>query len=183
MSGIFPELQTPRLLLRELTDQDADVLYAMHTDHADMQRYGSDRMTRREDASELIAQFAGLRQNPCSGIQWGISLRESTTLLGTCGFQKWNRDWHSCAVCYDLKVSARGHGYMQEALRSAIAWAFANMNLNRIEACIYPGSRASIMLAEKLGFAREGVLRKAGYWDEQYHDMRIYGLLKNEFYG
>ena len=27
------------------------------------------------------------------------------------------------------------------------------------------------------------LLRKAGYWDERYHDLWMYSLLKNEFYG
>jgi len=183
MSSIFPELQTPRLKLRELNKNDADVLFAMHSNYAIMQWYGTDHMTQRDDALNLIAKFAALREQPNPGIRWGICTHDSATLLGTCGFQKWNREWNSCIMRYDLKVEARGQGYMQEALRSAIVWAFANMNLNRIEAQIHPSNRPSILLVERLGFVREGIMRKAGYWDEQYHDLCVYGLLKNEFYG
>jgi ribosomal-protein-alanine N-acetyltransferase len=183
MSSIFPELQSQRLKLRELAQTDADILYDMHSNYGIMKWYGTDHMTQREDALNLLDKFAQLRKKPATGIRWGICTHESTTLLGTCGFQKWNREWNSCIIRYDLKVDARGQGYMQEALRCAIVWAFANMKLNRIEAQIHPNNRASVLLVEKLGFVREGIVRKAGYWDEQYHDLCIYGLLKSEFYG
>ncbi|PRC94173.1 GNAT family N-acetyltransferase [Solimicrobium silvestre] len=183
MSSIFPELQTPRIKLRELTEKDADVLFAMHSNYSIMQWYGTDHMTQREDALALITTFANLRKLPSPGIRWGLCTHESNTLLGTCGFHRWNKEWNSCTIRYDLKVEARGKGYMQEALRCAIVWAFANMNLNRIEAQIHPNNRASILLVEKLGFVREGLARKAGYWGEQYYDLCFYSLLKSEFYG
>jgi ribosomal-protein-alanine N-acetyltransferase len=183
MSNNFPELQTPRLKLRELTEADADVLFEMFSNYAIMQWYGTDHMTQRQDAIDRLAKFAALRKQPSTGIRWGICAHDSPVLLGTCGFQKWNREWKSCVVRYDLKVEARGHGYMQEALRCAIVWGFANMNLNRIEAQIHPNNRASILLVERLGFVREGIMRKAGYWDEQHHDLGMYGLLRSEFYG
>lgn len=184
MNGsIFPDLQTPRLILRELSVNDADNLFAMYSDFANMRWYGTDHLTQHQDALELINRLAQMRMQPATGIRWGISTHESTTLLGTCGFQKWDREWNSCVIRYDLKMVARGQGFMHEALRCAIVWAFANMNLNRIEAHIHPGNRPSILLAEKLGFVREGIRRKAGYWDEQYHDLATYGLLKSEFYG
>jgi len=183
MESLFPELQTPRLRLRELTEADADALFAMHSNFALMEWYGTDHMLQREDALQLLAKFAKLQQPPVTGIRWAICTLESPVLLGTCGFQKWNREWNSCMIRYDLKQEARGQGYMQEVLRAAIVWAFANMKLNRIEAQIHPQNRPSIQLVERLGFVREGILRKAGYWDERYHDLSIYGLLKNEFYG
>ena len=179
----FPELQTPRLTLRELADSDADALFAIHSNVAMMEWYGTDHMTQRSDAVQMIARFADLWRPPPTGIRWALCSHESPELLGTCGFQRWNRDWNSCMIRYELKQEARGNGYMQEALRAAIVWAFANMKLNRIEAQIHPQNRASIQLVERLGFVREGILRKAGYWDEQYHGLGVFGLLKNEFYG
>ena len=183
MNSNFPVLQTPRLKLRELTDNDVEALFALYSSVETMQNYGANHMTDRAEARNLIATFAKMRQQPSSGIRWGICTRESTTLLGTCGFQKWNREWNSCLIRYDLKPEARGQGYMNEALRCALVWAFANMHLNRVGAQIHPGNRSAIMVVEKLGFAREGLLRKAGYWDEQYHDLCKFGLLKSEFYG
>lgn len=183
MKILFPELQTPRLRLRELADSDIEALFAMHSNFANLEWYGTDHMNQREDAVQMLARFAQLRRAPVSGIRWAICTHDSDTMLGTCGFQKWNREWNSCMVRYDLKDDARGQGVMQEALRCALVWAFAGMRLNRVEAQIHPQNQASIRLVERLGFVREGLLRKAGYWDERYHDLWMYSLLKNEFYG
>ena len=183
MKSLFPELQTPRLKLRELTETDVDVLFAMHSSSDSVQFGGTEHMLQRGEAQKLIAAYAQMRQQPATGIRWGICSHESTTLLGTCGFQKWNQEWNSCLIRYELKPEARGQGYMHEALRCALVWAFASMDLNRVGAQIHPGNRSAIMVVEKLGFAREGLLRKAGHWDGQYHDLCKYGLLKSEFYG
>jgi hypothetical protein len=57
-----------------------------------------------------------------------------------------------------------GQGYMFEALCAAIAWGWAQMDLNRIEAVVHPDNAGSIALLERLGFVLEGRLRQAGYW-------------------
>lgn len=48
-------------------------------------------------------------------------------------------------------------------MTTALDWGFNPMKLNRVEALIHPNNRSSIRLVEKLGFEREGCLRKAGF--------------------
>jgi [ribosomal protein S5]-alanine N-acetyltransferase len=53
----------------------------------------------------------------------------------------------------------RGQGIVPEAVNTLIAWAFANLELNRIQACHFPRNPASGRVLEKAGLQREGVLR------------------------
>jgi ribosomal-protein-alanine N-acetyltransferase len=59
-------------------------------------------------------------------------------------------------------------GYMGEAMRLLIKYAFCDMGLHRLEANIQPENTASIALAQSCGFAREGYslkyLRVFGVW-------------------
>jgi len=48
------------------------------------------------------------------------------------------------------------HGYMTDALRVAVGLAFRRLGLHRLEANVQPGNAASIRLARRCGFRREG---------------------------
>jgi ribosomal-protein-alanine N-acetyltransferase len=59
-------------------------------------------------------------------------------------------------------------GLMTEALRAAVAYAFSELGLHRLEANIQPENTASIALVRRLGFKQEGFspryLRINGEW-------------------
>ncbi len=60
------------------------------------------------------------------------------------------------------------HGYMSEAIRALVHYAFTDLGLSRIEAACLPENTASRGLLEKSGFKYEGVaqtyLQIAGRW-------------------
>ena len=66
---------------------------------------------------------------------------------------------------------------MSEALRAMLDWGFAHMQLHRVEAMVHPHNTASLALLERLGFNTEGILREAGFWNGQRHDLVVLGLL------
>ena len=184
MDGAFPSLSTARLQLREIVASDAPALLAIHSDREAMKWFGSDPLVDLEAAERLVAGFAGLRQPPAAGVRWGIAHANparGSQLLGTCGLFRWNRGWRTCLTGYELARHAQGHGVMSEALRVAYAWAFEHMALERIEAQVHPHNAPSLALLERLGFAREGLLREAGFWLGQRRDLVQLGLLKREF--
>ncbi|WP_144157692.1 GNAT family N-acetyltransferase [Paraburkholderia sp. BCC1885] len=177
----FPTLETDRLLLRELVDDDAPALFAIHSDAPAMRWYGVDPMLDVRQAQKLIESFAAWRRMPNPGVRWGIQRRSDAALIGSCGLFKWNRGWQTCTLGYELARAARGAGLMAEALSAALAWGFAEMKLNRIEAQIHPDNAASLKLARGLGFVEEGRAREAGYWRGERHDLLQFGLLRSDW--
>ncbi|MFL6699740.1 MAG: GNAT family N-acetyltransferase [Vitreoscilla sp.] len=180
----FPSLSTKRLQLREIVASDAPALLAIHGDREAMKWFGSDPPTDLEAAEKVIAGFANLRQQPSSGVRWGIVHADPArggALLGTCGVFRWNRGWRTCLTGYELARQAQGHGYMAEALRAIFAWAFEAMAVERIEAQVHPLNTPSRLLLKRLGFVEEGLLREAGLWMGERRDLVQLGLLKREF--
>jgi [ribosomal protein S5]-alanine N-acetyltransferase len=61
-----------------------------------------------------------------------------------------------------------GQGYMTEAMRLLLREAFTTVGLHRLEANIQPGNAASLALARRAGFEREGFspryLKVGGRW-------------------
>jgi ribosomal-protein-alanine N-acetyltransferase len=177
----FPTIETERLLLREITFADVPALFEVHGDHECMKWFGVDPLVDEAGAQKLVEAFASWRALPNQGTRWGIQVKGQPFLAGTCGLFAWNRGWHKCTIGYELNPTMQGNGYMQEALRSCLAWGFESMQLNRIEAQVHPSNASSIRSVERLGFKREGLLRQVGFWGGQFHDLYQYALLRQEW--
>ena len=70
---------------------------------------------------------------------------------------------------------------MHEALVALLQYAFADLNLNRVEADIDSRNRASAACLVRLGFTREGLLRERWIVDGAVSDSELYGLLRSEW--
>jgi RimJ/RimL family protein N-acetyltransferase len=74
-----------------------------------------------------------------------------------------------------------GQGYGTEAAGLALAFAFDELNLHRVQVTVFSTNERSIALFEKLGFRREGVFREFLHRDGERYDMVLYGLLEHEW--
>jgi len=179
----FPTLRTGNLLLREITEADAPELLRIHGDAEHMRWFGSDPPTGLGGAKQLVQTFASWRQEPASGTRWGLQLKATPGLIGTCGLFRWNRKWKTCVVGYEISPEHQGRGYMKEALATAFAWGFAEMGLNRIEAHVHPDNLRSRDLLRRFGFVEEARLREVGYWAGSHHDLLLCSLLRRDWTG
>ena len=74
-----------------------------------------------------------------------------------------------------------GQGYGTEAAGLALAFAFDELSLHRVQATVFTYNERSIALFEKLGFQREGAFREFLHRDGERYDMLLYGLLDREW--
>lgn len=69
---------------------------------------------------------------------------------------------------YGAVAAHAGRGYMSEGMQLLLRRAFTELRLHRVEANIQPGNAASIALARRSGFVREGLseryLKIGGRW-------------------
>ena len=177
----FPTLLTARLRLREIVDDDAPALLAIHGDPVLMRWFGSDPIADLDAARGLVRAFASWRTLVNPGTRWGIERLERPGLVGSIGLFSWNRQWRRCTVGYELAHAAQGQGLMREALAAVLDWGWAQMQVHRIEALIHPDNHPSIRLVRHLGFAEEGRLREVGRWGGRQHDMLQFSLLRHEW--
>ena len=67
-------------------------------------------------------------------------------------------------------ADAQGHGYMLEAVRGAVAYAFGTLGLHRVMADYMPRNRRSAAVLRQAGFVMEGYarefLRINGRWED-----------------
>jgi ribosomal-protein-alanine N-acetyltransferase len=78
--------------------------------------------------------------------------------------------FQSCVVGYNLAADEQGKGYMTEAVRAAVAFAFETWKLHRVAAGYMPRNTRSAAVLERCGFQIEGhahaYLRINGRWED-----------------
>jgi RimJ/RimL family protein N-acetyltransferase len=84
-------------------------------------------------------------------------------------------------VGYWVAAGARGRGVCTLALAALARWAFAELEIQRLELITDPDNVASQRVAEKVGFRREGVLRShLQHRDGRRRDSVMFSLLPGE---
>lgn len=86
----------------------------------------------------------------------------------------------TASVGYWTGVGHTGRGYMTEALRSVVPFAFEHLRLHRLEAACLPHNQASMRVLEKAGFHREGIAHKFLKIDGRWQDHVLYGLTEDD---
>jgi ribosomal-protein-serine acetyltransferase len=84
------------------------------------------------------------------------------------------------ALGYLLDTAHQGKGLVGKSARAMIDFAFDDLNMNRIELRCVPENRASLKVAERLGFVLEGRLRQAEFLDHGPVDLLVYSLLRSD---
>ncbi|HXF60333.1 MAG TPA: GNAT family protein [Caldilineaceae bacterium] len=175
----FPEIETERLLLREILPEDVDAIFRIFANEEVTRYYDLVTYTDPSQAAELIDFFDESFELE-RAIRWGIERKEDGALIGTCGFV-WLRTYRG-EIGYELHPDYWGQGYMREALDAILDFGFSELGLNRIEALVMVENERSARLLRALGFQEEGVLRQHDFFKDQFHDMRLFAILADDYY-
>jgi len=177
---VFPVLTTKRLVLREPAADDAQRVFELLGDADEMRWLGRNPIADLEEAQTLIAMLIQ-QQVSGEGFRWVLSLNGDTELIGSCGLFRWSHQNRSAHIGYDLFPAHQGQGLMHEAISEILEYAFEVMELNRVVAEIHGDNRPSLNVAQRLGFALEGVQREAGRWQNEFHDLQLWSLLATDW--
>lgn len=181
MSGVFPRLVTPRLLLREMTLDDAEFYLHHFSDPTVVELTAFEAPRNLVAAREELVEYCIRLFPEGKGIRWGIELRDRPGLIGTCGYHAWSQENFRARIGYDLASDQRRKGLMTEALEGMISCGFERLGLHRIEALTDPRNAASIALLRRLGFLEEGVLRENTHFRGRFIDDVCFALLRPEW--
>jgi ribosomal-protein-alanine N-acetyltransferase len=177
----FPIIETKRLILREIINDDAEAIYQYLSDE-DVNRYLEGNTDSVEEAEGYIS-WCRDTYNHNTDIRWGIELKENGKLIGDCGFGHIDEPKSPTELGYILSKDYWNHGYMSEALGEILRYGFQTLNLHRIQAWTHPDNKASARVLLKHGFIHEGFLREYVYvWHRNvYIDADIYSLLAKDY--
>jgi RimJ/RimL family protein N-acetyltransferase len=84
-------------------------------------------------------------------------------------------------IGYSLVPSEREKGYCTEAAQLMVDYLFLSKNTMRIQAQTDPRNVASQKVLEKVGFKKEGTLRKSLFMRGEWRDAYVYSILREEW--
>jgi ribosomal-protein-alanine N-acetyltransferase len=141
-----------RVGIRRPSAEDADEFVSLMSASAAFHRPWGEYPATREKFDEYLAR----RQLPHED-GFLVCERSSGAIVGVININAIIRGFfQSGYLGYYVGERFAGRGYMSEGLRLVTRYAFEELKLHRVEANIQPGNLASIALARKCGFRREG---------------------------
>ncbi|SDQ94496.1 GNAT family N-acetyltransferase [Natronobacterium texcoconense] len=100
--------------------------------------------------------------------------------VGTASLDSPNEAWGSTEIAYMITPEEWGNGYATDAVRCLCRYAFDERRLNKVYARVYETNVGSQRVLEKVGFEKEGTLRKEAFVEGEYIDLYRYGLLAED---
>lgn len=141
--GIFPELEDDRLILKEILDKDAG-------NAVDLAVYDG---FFPKNSNEVIQILEKIRAdyNKGDGVSWGIYLKSTGELTGTCCYCRGFKD-NIGEIGYVMKEKFRRCAIMTDACKLIIQYGFDVLKLDGVKAFTDPDNVASQGVLLRLGF-------------------------------
>lgn len=173
-----PQIETDRLILRMWSKRDAEALYDYARDPDVGPNAGWKPHANVGESRMIIDQL--FRRN----MTWAIVEKSTGTVVGSIGFEpdKYRPEINSREMGYSLAKSRWGRGYMTEAAKSLIQYAFRELKLDVLMIRTSETNIRSQRVIEKCGFQYEGTLRRAyRTYDRGMREVRCYSMLREEY--
>ena len=129
-------------------------------------------------AETWIARYENGR---AEGTREGFAIvDEDGEFLGLAVVPRIDREARTVELGYVVAPAARGRGVATETLRRLTEWTFDELDALRIELLISVGNEASIRVAERCGYVKEGVLRSMHFKQDLWEDTEIWSRLRTD---
>ncbi|HEY0172195.1 MAG TPA: GNAT family N-acetyltransferase [Pyrinomonadaceae bacterium] len=137
---------------------------------------------KRERSIENTHDF--IRRNMArmgGGEGYGLAIWHRGEMAGQVEYNYFDRDNRKTELGYWLGASFQGRGLVTKSCRALIDHAFGDLDLNRVEMRCAVENVRSRRIPERLGFRQEGVLVRAEWMHDHFHDLVVYAVLADEW--
>lgn len=176
----FPILKSERLHFRKLADTDAPEVLALRSNPETMKFIPRPLATNIEEALAHI-KIINDKIDENLDINWAVTEKGSDKCIGIMGFYRTQPEHFRTELGYMISPEHKGKGYVTEAVKTLLDFAFNTLNFHSIEAVIDSRHIASERVLQKNGFIKEAHFKENFYYNNEFTDTVMYGLLKRNF--
>jgi ribosomal-protein-alanine N-acetyltransferase len=173
------ELHGPTLTLRYATPDDAPALFELASDREVTRFFSWGPYTRLEEPVAYIIGLAGRRER---GEQLDLLIvHRDDGPIGVVGLAELSQRDRRAVIGTWLGRRWWGSGANAEVKALVARLAFEHLGLERLGAYADVENGRSRAALERLGFMREGLLRRWHRHGDAAHDVHVFGLLREEW--
>lgn len=170
-----------KVALRARIEGDAAVLHAELYEDVLMHSRSDGRPWRPISAASAGAPFGLSDPSDQVAVFSVVELVDGEPLVGDAVL--WGIDLHSRSAHagMSLRPAFRGRGLGRDVLGVLCGYAFGVRGLHRVGLETLADNVAMIRVAERVGFVREGVRRRAAWVNGEFLDEVVFGMLDDEW--
>lgn len=176
-------LETERLILRNLRASDLDDFHIYHCD-PEICKYQSYDVFSVEDSRQFIEEQSRKEFGvPGEWAQAGIELKENGKLVGDFALKALKDEPRTVELGVTLNPQYQGKGIAVELFKRIFEYLFDETETHRIIGILDIENDGSRKLMENLNMRREAHFKKS-YWDRGFNEWRdeyLYALLKEDW--
>lgn len=177
---IFPELESERLIYREINSEDVEEIFKIYSDPEVAKYDWFTPINTKDDALSIINCYKKEFENE-EEITWGVARKNDNKIIGYCNLGSFNDDSIRSEIGYGFNREEWNKGYATETIKALVKFGFEVMNFNRIEATVTLGNDASIKALKKANFVQEGIFRERTIMKGEFVDDVILAILKKDY--
>lgn len=145
-------LETNRLLLRELTSDDAEDFYKLNLNPNVIRYTGNLSFKSIEEAREFLENYKDYQVNGYG--RWAVILKDSNQFVGWCGLKLGEME-NETDIGFRFFEEEWNKGYATESANACLHYGFEKLNLKRIIGRAMKENKASIKVLQKIGLEYE----------------------------
>ncbi|WP_215115268.1 GNAT family N-acetyltransferase [Exiguobacterium sp. s80] len=178
---MLPTLETDRLLLRPMRQEDVDDLFA-YTQDEETARYVTWNANQTVEQAEQFLTYVLSNYEQGKQAPWAIEWKATGQMIGTIDFIHLLLDENKQAeLGYALSRQFWGKGIVTEVVERVLDFGFEALQLERIQARCMEPNVGSARVMEKVGMTYEGTLRRLIFVKGTFHDVKMYSILREEY--
>jgi RimJ/RimL family protein N-acetyltransferase len=169
-----------KVRLRGIEPKDADCIFEWNLDSEASRNADAVLLPRSFERVKSSLEEASKNEHDGDSYFWGIE-NEEGELVGTISTFECNRRVGTFKYGIFIARPYWDKGYGKEAVQLVIKYYFMELGYQKITSYAYSFNERSIKFHEKLGFQKEGQLRRMYYTNGKYYDAIYFGMIKEEF--
>ncbi|GAC1651928.1 MAG: GNAT family N-acetyltransferase [Acidobacteriaceae bacterium] len=149
-------LETERVLLRQLTPEDEDVMFRLYGDAETMRYMGA--TLSRDQVAKMIRWMIAKYEADGYGL-WAMVEKSTGETIGDCGLFDFEVNGRlETQLGYHLLQSKWHQGLATEVARAVLEFGKERLGKTRMVALIQPRNEPSLRMAQRLGMQRESTV-------------------------
>lgn len=141
-------LETPRLVLREMTPDDAEAAFLLNSDPEVLRYTGDEPFESIQEARDFLEKYPSYKTYGFG--RWAVILKDTGDYVGWCGL-KYTPELDEYDIGYRLMKKHWGSGFASEAAEACVKLGFQQFNMQTIVGRVMPENTASVRVLEKIG--------------------------------
>lgn len=176
----FPQLESERLIYREVKLEDVEDIFKIYSDPEVAKYDWYEPINTKDRAISIINNYKDEFKNK-EEITWGVARKDDNKIIGFCNLGDFDDDAIRSEIGYGFKRSEWNKGYATETIKTLVKFGFEVMCLNRVEAIVTLGNDASVKALKKANFVQEGISRERTFMKGEFVYDVILAIIKKDY--